>query len=58
MSEYGTSSSPISQASESTNHKSPVGTGFPEAPSIYCLLTDIAGEGGPWDGWTVYALGV
>ncbi|KAL9137049.1 MAG: hypothetical protein Q9175_001727 [Cornicularia normoerica] len=26
-------------------------------PDVSHFLTDIAGEGGPWDGWTLYAVG-
>lgn len=27
------------------------------APDVSHFLTEIAGEGGPWDGWTLYAVG-
>lgn len=27
------------------------------SPDVSHFLTDIAGEGGPWDGWTLYAVG-
>ena len=26
-------------------------------PDVTHFLTDIAGEGGPWEGWTLYAVG-
>ena len=61
MSEYGTSSNPHKHGIRVDESQTPHGYGLFNiniSPSIGRFLTDIAGEGGRQDDWTLYALGV